>query len=571
MVELLLAARGIMVAAGLVLLGTALWVDRNHDAPALRLFVLFVGVVGTLAVVDGLAAGNRTTLSLVWVTAFLAIPCAFAWFVVEYYGLPHLASPSRKAAFGAPAVVGIAGGSALVLAQSAAGSMAGGGPSAASLPSLIGVAAIAEQIGIYYAGGVMLAGVALLARTVGRYEHLDSRLGATLSFVAVWPWLAYVTTPWLAGSLQLGGIFAVVAAGYILSAAAVGMAVTRGRLFEAAPAAGTLGPRTVVSELDDPVVVVDDQERVVSLNPAARETFGVDVDSAVGRPLSDCLDTDFDSLRGPGSVELTVPEGTRQFEASVSPVRDRHDRQPGHAVVISDVTRERVRSQRLAVLNRVLRHNLRNRMTNIIGRAQLIADSDHERADSAENILTSADDLLSLSERARQVEEMLAVTPAVDGEVGLADLAEGVLEGYRTEFPDATLSVDIDDSLAVTADARTLSGVLENLVENALVHNDAPTPVVTVSARRTDSGTRLSVSDNGPGLPDQERAVLDAGEESALEHGSGLGLWAVKWGVVRLGGELAFSDNEPQGTVVTIELPEGQVQDASVQGLVEAD
>lgn len=49
----------------------------------------------------------------------------------------------------------------------------------------------------------------------------------------------------------------------------------------------------------------------------------------------------------------------------------------------------------------------------------------------------------------------------------------------------------------------------------------------------------------------------DRKREDSLEHGRGLGLWAVKWGVVRLGGELAFSNNEPQGTVVTVDLPTG--------------
>jgi len=422
-----------MFAAGVVLLGFAAWTDRNRDGPALRPFVLFVVAVGTLAVVDGLAAGTLWSLSIVWVTAFLAIPCAFTWFVVEYYGLPHLASSERKAAFVAPAVVGIVGGAALVLSPSASGSMAGGGPTTPAIPSLLGFAGLAEQAGIYYAGGVMLAGVALLARTVSNYEYLDGRLGVTLSFIAVWPWAAYFVTPGIAGDVPFEGIIGLTASGYVLSAGAVGFAVTRGGLFDAAPAAGTLGAETVLGELDDAVVVVDHDQRVVKLNAAAAETFGVDPDAVAAEPLSDAVGADLEALREPETVELTVPEGTRHFEASVSPVRDRYDRQPGHAVVITDVTRERLRSQRLAVLNRVLRHNLRNGMTNIMGRAEIIAEDDGEHANSAEMILTSADDLMSLGERARQVEKMMAVTPEID-EVGFADVAENVLDGYRTEY-----------------------------------------------------------------------------------------------------------------------------------------
>jgi len=542
--------------AGLGMLGLAVWVHRRHEAPALRPFVLLVAVVGTLAFVDGLAAGNITTLSVVWVTAVMTIPLAFTWFVVEYYGLSYLASPVRKAAFVAPAVVGVVGGVALILSPIASGSMAGA-PSAPAVPAPLGFAALAEQVGIYYAGGTMLVGVGLLVSTARNYEHIDGRLGAVFSFVVAWPWLAYAVTPGIVTQVPVQGVVGMTAGGYVLSAAAVGFTVTRGGLFEAAPAAGTLGPETVLAELDDAVVVVDRDQRVVQMNGAALDTFGVEADAVSSELLEDCLGADLETLRTRETVELTVRDGTRQFEATVSPVRDRFDRQPGHAIVITDVTRERVRSQRLAVLNRVLRHNLRNRMTSIIGRAEIIADSDHKHADSAETILTSADELVTFSERAREIEEMMSVDPRVEGDVTLAPLVEEVLEPYREEYPDASLSVDIDDSLSVSVDRRILSSVLDNLVENALAHNDAPTRVVTVSARAADdgTGTRLSVADNGPGIPEHERAVIETGDESPLDHGSGLGLWTVKWGLVRLGGEVEFGDNNPRGTVVTVSLP----------------
>jgi len=570
MVETLLIIRSVMFAAGIALLGTAVWVNGNRETPALWPFVVFVAVLGTLAVADALAAGNLTALSIVWVTTFLAIPCAFTWFVVEYYGLSHLASRGRKAAFLAPAVVGVVGGTALVLSPSAAGSMAGGGPTAPPVPELLGFAAIAEQAGLYYAGGVMLAGIGLLVRTVSNYEYLDARLGVMLSFVAFWPWVAYFVTPGIASRVALETILGFNATGYVLSSVAVGFAVTRGGLLDAAPAAGTLGDETVLADLDDAVVVVDHDRRVVKVNDAAVE-LGIDPEAAITEPLSACLDTDIETLRESETVELTVPEGTRHFEASVSPVRDRFDRQPGHAIVITDITQERVRSQRLSVLNRVLRHNLRNRMTNIIGRAEMIAAEDNSDADSAEAILTSADDLMSLSDRARQVEEMLAAPGEIESDVALADIAASILEDYRSEYPDASLSVDIDDSLTTTVDRRSLWHVLDNLVENAVVHNDAPTRVVTVSARATDEGIRLAVSDNGPGLPEHERGVIEAEDEDPLEHGSGLGLWAVKWGVVRLGGELGFSDNEPHGTVVTIDLPADREPQPAAEAVTGAD
>jgi signal transduction histidine kinase len=63
------------------------------------------------------------------------------------------------------------------------------------------------------------------------------------------------------------------------------------------------------------------------------------------------------------------------------------------------------------------------------------------------------------------------------------------------------------------------------------------------------------VRDDGPGLPEHERAVLDAETETALEHGSGLGLWLARWGTARLGGELTVETDG--GTTATVALPAG--------------
>ncbi|MFQ3476025.1 PAS domain-containing protein [Halonotius sp. F2-221B] len=555
MIAPLLAARVVMGVAGAGLLATAVWVARRRETAALRPFALFVGVVGSLAVADAAAAGALTSLSVVWLLTVLAIPAAFTWFVIEYYGLPYLASPRRKAAFLAPVAVALAGGIALILSPESSGSMAGGGPTAPAVPAPLGFAALAEQIGLYYAGGVMIAGVALLALTVAEYDYLDRRLAAVLSFVAVWPWLAYMVTPAIANRVGTSSIIGLNATGYTLSLAAVGFAVTRGGIFDAAPAAGTLGPETVLADLDDAVVVVDRDERIVTLNDAAADAFGVEPAAATAEPLSACVGFDLDTLRDSDTVELSGPDGSRQFEATVSPVSDQFDRQPGYAIVFTDVTQQRVRSQRLSVLNRVLRHNLRNEMNKIRGRAELIADGGQEYVDHAETIVSSADDLIATGERARQVEQMMATTAAVEEAASLAAIGEAVIEEYRSEYPDATLSVDIDNSLRAPVNEQVLAHVLDNLVENAIVHNDAPTPVVTVGARATDDGVEVSVADNGPGIPNTERAVIESGDEDDLDHGSGLGLWAVKWGAVRLGGEIAFADRKPRGTVVTITLP----------------
>jgi signal transduction histidine kinase len=216
----------------------------------------------------------------------------------------------------------------------------------------------------------------------------------------------------------------------------------------------------------------------------------------------------------------------------------------------------REREQRLNVLNRVLRHNLRNEMTVVVGHAEFIADEAEEPlVRSAESILSSSQDLTSLSERAREIQEVRStadeLTP-VDG----ADLARDAVESARREFPGVTIELDTDP--APMRAVPTAATAVEQVIDNACRHNDGDTRRIHVS---TGPGTSdgqsvawISVQDDGPGIPEQEQNVLREGRETALEHGSGLGLWLVYWVVRESGGTLGFDVRDGEGTKVTIEF-----------------
>jgi len=117
---------------------------------------------------------------------------------------------------------------------------------------------------------------------------------------------------------------------------------------------------------------------------------------------------------------------------------------------------------------------------------------------------------------------------------------------------DATVTVAAAD-LSVRTDPPVLETVVGELLENALAHAGS-TPTVELAAERRADTVAVTVSDDGPGIPDHERSAIDAGVESALEHGSGLGLWLANWGTASLGGTLVL-DSDADGTTVSVELP----------------
>ncbi len=221
----------------------------------------------------------------------------------------------------------------------------------------------------------------------------------------------------------------------------------------------------------------------------------------------------------------------------------------------------REREQRLNVLNRVLRHNLRNEMTVVVGHAEFIADeADEPLAGSAESILSATDDLSSLSERAREIQEVRSTADEFT-EADAAELAREAVETARERFPEVT--IDLDARPASLHAVPTVATAVEQVVDNACRHNTGERRRVRVT---TGLGTRenrpvawISVQDDGPGIPEQEQNVLREGRETALEHGSGLGLWLVYWVVRESGGTLGFDVREGEGTRVTLEFPAAEV------------
>ena len=252
----------------------------------------------------------------------------------------------------------------------------------------------------------------------------------------------------------------------------------------------------------------------------------------------------------------------------------------------------REREQRLEVLNRVLRHNVRNEMSVVHNYADIVREftEDDQIESAAGTILTAGSRLIDLSDTASQIRS--AFEDADRRHAFDADsLVVGVVEEVGTAYPDAAIDHSVPDDVTVVG-LPALDVALANVVENACEHSDAAAPGVQVtvtfdptgdperdppptlemdgtadeppvdpldaepgSAAETTGLAHVAVADDGPGIPDHEYEVLTAGEETALEHGSGLGLWLVFWVVTKSGGDLSFDDREPRGSVVTLTLP----------------
>ena len=204
---------------------------------------------------------------------------------------------------------------------------------------------------------------------------------------------------------------------------------------------------------------------------------------------------------------------------------------------------------RLEVFNRVLRHNLRNQLDIIDSHTEAVAD-DTDDADHAEAILDATDRLAALGDRARRIDRLMSRELEPE-EVDLREAVTDTLDDIETAGESVTVRTELPETAPLVTNAEALGTVLRSPLENAIRYADSE---VSVAVDAAADGYTVEIHDDGPGIPAGELSALRTDREPQLQHGRGLGLWQLKWGVAELGGE--FSITTEDGTTVRIELPE---------------
>ncbi|MFU1780630.1 PAS domain S-box protein [Haloarcula japonica] len=307
---------------------------------------------------------------------------------------------------------------------------------------------------------------------------------------------------------------------------------------------------------------------VRSVNPAFSDVFGYGKDMAVDSPLSDLLrppDTTHDELPrfddkqtngDPFQTELRLmtETGFRDFLFRGVPYSRDGDSVRGFGIY-TDITDQRERERRLKLLNRVLRHNLRNDLTVVLGMADALEEriGDEDRLAILHRLQRKAEEMASLSERARDMERSVRRdqygTDPVDVHAAVSD----IVSSYRDEHA-GRIETDLPDASVAAGDGR-LHRILSELLENSLEHA-GDDPSVRIDVQADPRTVSITVADDGPGIPQHELDVVTGDEPiTQLHHGTGLGLWLVVWVTETYGGTVDFGSSSDGGTVVTLELP----------------
>jgi len=244
---------------------------------------------------------------------------------------------------------------------------------------------------------------------------------------------------------------------------------------------------------------------------------------------------------------------------------------------IRDITDYYTASRRETLFWRVLRHNLRNETNKIVGYAEQIrlaaatdgcriADEDRRIADeetrrhvrdAAASVRSTAMDLGTVATSVKEIQQAAVQSKTDRSHRAATEAVRDVVAALDSTYPNATVRVEERRSMWVHVDAA-FDHALRHAIENAIRHGDGSDPVVEVTVGPSPNTGRVEirVADRNPLIPQTEIDALDEfADLTSTRHGTGVGLFVMKWCIESIGGELAFERREPRGNLVRLYLP----------------
>ena len=338
---------------------------------------------------------------------------------------------------------------------------------------------------------------------------------------------------------------------------------------------------TILENVAAGVIALDEHNRIATINRFAEELLAIKPSAYLGREYHEVLPrqhalivesflAELDAT-GRSTIErhlrVTIRRGeTLSLQVNVTRMVDERGRPIGFVILFDNLTNLE-KAQRLAAWQEVARriaHEIKNPLTPIQLSAQRLRKRYLDRIGEDRDIFDqcTATIVAQVDEIKKLAGEFsdFARMPKLRRETAdLGRLAEEVVFLYREAHRTLTITCRVDPALApFPFDAVQVKRVLINLLDNAVtVLGDGGAIEVRVGpAPESDPPMALlQVADNGPGIPAEVRLRIFEPYFSTRKSGTGLGLAIAHTIVSEHGGTIRCRDNQPTGTVFTVELP----------------
>ena len=343
--------------------------------------------------------------------------------------------------------------------------------------------------------------------------------------------------------------------------------------------------QTVLNNMADGVVVVDDQGKILMMNPAAEDIYGATLAQVAGKSLAEAVRDphllaiahDMGTVPGtetyePGVKVVSAEESRRTLRASAAVVQNEAGKTVGMVAILPDVTKhnELARMEREFVAH--VTHELRAPLSAIRAaleimqgqfRGRLTVDDERMMGTALRNADRLNDLIRDILDFGKIEAGQMTVHPE---KAEPAKIAEEAVESLRAWAERKTIALSMDVPLElplVSADPRRAVQVLINLLSNAIKFTPKSGFISVRLAPVSEEGlkfVRFSVTDTGPGIPKAEQGKIFekfVQIQSGEQHigGTGLGLAVAKALAHMQKGKLWVQSEEGKGATFLFTLP----------------
>lgn len=348
------------------------------------------------------------------------------------------------------------------------------------------------------------------------------------------------------------------------------LAASNARLFRTAEV-GRQRLAAILASTPDPVLVTDQENRLILANPAARQAMGFPLGSAEGQPtervigqkeLRDLLEA---LVSGKQSAEIVLADGKIYFATASAVIAE--GRSVGRVCVMRDVTHFKELDALKTDFVSTVSHDLRSPLTLMRGYAtmlEMVGDLNDQQKNYVEKIIIGVESMSRLVNNLLDLGRIDAGVGLQVEKVAVLDIVDAVLDTLhlQAEQKEIQLGVDIERNLPplVEADRALLQQAVYNLVENAIKY----TPLkgsVTLRVRARGPSLQFDVQDTGIGISPSDQPRLfekfyrGNQREARAQRGSGLGLAIVRSVAERHGGKVWLESTPGKGSTFYLLVP----------------
>ncbi len=353
------------------------------------------------------------------------------------------------------------------------------------------------------------------------------------------------------------------------------LAAANARLYATAEI-GRQRMESILASVPDPILVTDQENRLLLSNPAATQIPGMAGTPMVGHPIQEIitqpnlLELLNASLEKHPSTEIAFPNGRTYYAAVSAVVAD--GQLVGRVCILRDITHYKELDSLKSDFVATVSHDLRSPLTLVRGNAsmlQMVGDLNEEQKGYVRKILTGVESMTRLVVSLLDLGRIEAGIGLQLEKVPVIDVSERVLNLLQVQAAQKSIQLQreypVDQNPVIDADQALLQQALFNLVENAIKYT-AVGGQVKVKLRRRPEAVLFEIQDNGIGIAplDQprlfEKFYRGGQREAHMQRGSGLGLAIVKSIVERHGGRVWVESQLGRGSTFYLELPLVQVR-----------